>query len=269
MKLQKLQHLKIDSRFITPFVLLPGDPCRVDIIGRRLEGFKILGQNREFRLGRGVYRSIAVTVCSTGIGCPSAAIALEELIAAGAKILIRVGTCGGSWRREIKAGSLVIPSACVRDEGTSKEYIPEGFPAVANQQVLCALANAAEKSGSSYFVGINRTHDAFYGSNKTAARWGEYLKFNKSSDSDTPILSSDMETSSIFIIASLRGARAGAVLAVNADPVPLEDRVRGKKYSNRAERSEKFTRQVVDRAINVALEALALINQKNDKVNLF
>src|SRR3989344_4030348 len=134
-----LSHLKIESRIVPKYILLPGDPSRVDIIGKQLSEFKIINQNREFRTGIGSYNGIKILVCSTGIGNPSTAIAVEELIDAGAKTFIRVGTCGGAWKKNIPNGSFIIPSASIRDEGTTIEYIPQSFPAVADIDVIMAL----------------------------------------------------------------------------------------------------------------------------------
>ena len=257
----QLQHLKVDSKKITPFILLPGDPARVDLIGKKLNKFRIIGQNREFRVGVGLYQNIPITVCSTGIGCPSTALAADVLIDAGAKVLIRVGTCGGAWRSDIPAGSLIIPVASVRDEGTTKEYIPEGFPAVANFTVVDALIKSAKQRNYKFFMGINRTHDAFFGKLQSITRWGDYLKDERWKNQDTPILSSEMESSALFVIASLQNVKAGAVLAVNANPEPLVDRIRGKKQRVASEISKEVTKKVTESAINVALEAVRILAQ--------
>lgn len=262
---QILTHLKINKNNISKYVLLPGDPKRTDIIGKYLKNFKILNQNREFRLGKGSYKGIPVTVCSTGIGSPSTAIAVEEIISAGAEILIRVGTCGGSWKKYIKPGSLVIPTACVRDEGTTLEYIPLGFPAVADLSITCALRDAAIKRNCSYFAGINRTHDAFYGNQKAIKKWGDYLLEKNWKSFDTPILSSDMETSALFVIANLRGVSAGAILGVNANPEDLKSRLFGKKQRVVAEMSERQTEETVAKSIKVTLEALKILYERNKK----
>ncbi len=253
-------HLKISARDISPYVLLPGDPARVDEVGKFLENFKIIANNREFKLGVGDYRGVQVTVCSTGIGGPSTAIAVEELINAGAKYLIRIGTCGGSWRANIPLGSLVVPTACVRDEGTTAEYIPSGFPAVADYRVVNALASARTATDR-IFVGINRTHDAFYSPLTSITKWGSYLLDERYANCDTPILSSDMETSILYVVASLRGVAAGAVLAVNADPLPLRTRLGGEKQIEITENSIAQTEDIVKKMIVVALSALINLKQ--------
>lgn len=260
--MKTLPHLKIAPALVQSFALLPGDPARVDSIGQKMDDFKILGQNREFRIGNGLYRGRKITVCSTGIGCPSTAIAVEELISSGAKVLIRVGTCGGAWRADIPLGSLVIPTAAVRDEGTTREYIPEPFPAVADFQVVEALIKSAKKLRLPYFCGINRTHDAFYGSQNAITKWGEYLADKRWQGKDTPILSSDMETAALFVIATLYGVRAGAVLAVNARPEPLQDRIRGKRQKVATESDKGQRRTATERAIETALEGVVNFAEK-------
>ncbi|EKD33379.1 MAG: Uridine phosphorylase [uncultured bacterium] len=252
-------HIKVNSQQISPYVLLPGDPCRVDSIGKYLDHFIIIANNREFRIGIGSFREKRITVCSTGIGCPSTAIAVEELINAGAKYLIRVGTCGGAWRADIPAGSIIIPTASIRDEGTTIEYLPQGFPAVADFDIVNGLIRSAKKEQTKYFVGINRTHDAFYGVQDAITKWGEYMQNDRWKNSETPILSSEMESAALFIIASLRNVKAGAILAVNANPEPLKNRVLGKEMEVKTEITEDITIQTVDKMIRVALETMAFL----------
>ncbi len=250
-------HLKITKAMISPYVLLPGDPSRVENIGTFLTDFKIVANNREFKIGVGSYNDKKITVCSTGIGCPSTAIAIEELINAGAKYLIRVGTCGGAWRKDVPIGSLVIPSACIRDEGTTTEYIGLGFPAVGDWQLVSALADSAKINNQKYFVGINRTHDAFYGSQESIVKWGKYLLDQKWKNYDTPILSSDMECAALYVVASLRGVKAGCVLAVNAVPESLKDRLQGKNQKNITEKNKNISEKTIKKSILVALEAIS------------
>ena len=241
---------------MSPYVLLPGDPARVDAIGTYLDDFTIAANNREFRVGIGTYRGKQITVCSTGIGCSSMAIAAEELINAGAQYLIRVGTCGGAWRSDIPAGSLIIPTASIRDEGTTAEYIPQGFPAIADLDIVNKLIQSAQKEQIKYFVGINRTHDAFYGAREAITKWGNYMRDERWKTADTPILSSEMESAALFVIASLRHVKAGAILAVNADPEPLKSRVLEKDLNVVTESSDIVTQKTVDKMIRVALNAV-------------
>ena len=255
----KQAHLKIKSQDITPYVLLPGDPGRVEKIGEFLKNFRIISTNREYKIGIGTYKGKKITICSTGIGCPSTAIAVEELINAGAKYLIRVGTCGGSWRPDIKAGSLIIPTASIRDEGTTLEYIPKEFPAIADFDILSSLIKATKKEKIPFFKGINRTHDAFFGSQQSIKKWGLYLSEDRWEKNKTPILSSDMETSAIFIIATLRGAQAGAILLANANPESLRDRILNKNQKTITEIDPKNTQLGLEKSIKIALESITYL----------
>ncbi|MEK9181877.1 MAG: nucleoside phosphorylase [Patescibacteria group bacterium] len=257
-----LSHLKIESKIVPNYVLLPGDPSRVDVFGKQLSDFKIINQNREFRTGIGSYKGIRILICSTGIGSPSTAIATEELIDAGAKTLIRVGTCGGSWKSNIPNGSFIVPSSSVRDEGTTLEYIPQGFPAIADIEVVMALKKSSEKINRNTFVGINRTHDAFYGSQSAITKWGQYLLDEKWKGCDSPIISSDMECSALFVVTSLKGRKAGAILLANANSEPLIDRIKGRKQKVITESSQRKTEKEMKKMIKVTLEAIKILETK-------
>lgn len=254
--MQLQPHIQLTSSNVSPRVLLPGDPGRVREISTFLENPIRLASNREFVSCAGDYKGKRITVCSTGIGGPSTAIVAEELIALGASVLMRIGTCGGAWRNDIPIGSLVIPTACIRDEGTTREYIDSEFPAVADFETVAALKFAAQKNSVKSFLGINRSHDAYYGSQKSILRWGDYLQDKRFANADTPILSSEMECAALFIVASLKGVKAGAVLAVNADPEPLRERLKGMKQNVQTENSKQKTKEVTQKAIKVALDAI-------------
>jgi uridine phosphorylase len=223
---------------------------------------KFIAQNREFVTYTGRYRKIPVTITSTGIGSPSTAIAVEELINCGARVLIRVGTCGGALKKEIKPGSIIIPIATIRDEGTTKEYLPPEFPAIADRFVVRALEQAAQQNKYKYLVGINRTHDAYYGQAINIRKWGSVYLDPRMKDWPYPLLSSEMECAPIFLISLLRGVKAGAVLAVNSYPEDLKNIVLGKqKFAT--PNSNITTNEAtasVDRAIQTALDALVMLN---------
>lgn len=253
---------------VSPYVLLPGDPARTAYIAKKyLKDSRLLAQNREFTSCGGIYKGIQITVTSTGIGCPSTAIAVEELINIGAKILIRVGTCGGALKKEIKPGSIVIPTACIREEGTTREYIPYQFPAVADYTIVSALQQAAKKNAYRYAIGINRTHDAFYGQSRNIKAWGSPFTDLRMKTWDYPVISSEMEASALFIIALMRGVRAGAVLAVNSYPEPLKEIAIGKQSftTPNTKINTKEAEKSVDRTIQTALDALVLLGNGGDK----
>ncbi len=199
------------------YVILPGDPGRVPHIAELLDDAVQVAYNREYNVYSGKLDGEKVTVCSTGIGGPSAAIAVEELIKCGADTFIRIGTSGG-MDLKVSGGDLVIASAAVRGEGTTFEYLSPDYPAVADFAVVDALRQAAELTstneiGNRYHIGVVHSKDSFYGEvepeNSPAAeniksRWESYLKCG--------CLTSEMECAAIFAVGIARGARCGGVL---------------------------------------------------------
>lgn len=251
-------HVPCSPKDIAKIVLLPGDPERARLIGEKyLEKGKLVASYREFITYTGYYKGIRISTTSTGIGSPSTAIATEELINIGAKVLIRVGTCGGALKKEISAGSLIIPTASIREEGTTKEYLPAEFPAIADLDVIQALSSSAKKLGYRYYQGINRTHDAYYGQSSNIKRWGSLYLNKRMQDWELPLLSSEMECAPLFLIGTLRGVKVGAVLAVNANPEPLKEIMLGKVAFDTPVSKIRTAEAIAstDRAIRTALEA--------------
>lgn len=245
-------HLKIKKGDIGRYVILPGDPDRVEEIAKYLTDAKKVAQNREYNIYTGFIDNIPVSVCSTGIGGPSTAIAVEELIHCGADTFIRIGTTGG-MAKQVESGDLCIANAAIRAEGTSYEYLPSGYPAVSDFEVTSALVNAAQelsdnKKGNSYHIGVVHSKDSFYGQtmpdtmptkNTLKDRWDGYIKAG--------CLSSEMECSALFSVALTRGVRAGAVLAAIWN---ME-----KSYSGESDNQCLST----DRAIRCAVEAVRIL----------
>lgn len=264
--MKKLQpNIQICSTNIPKYFLLPGDPARATKIAKEyLQASKLLSAYREFLVYSGTYKNISIGVCSTGIGSPSTAIAVEELINLGVKVLIRVGTCGGALKKEIRPGAIIIPLAAIRDEGTTKEYLPPEFPAIADRCVVRALEQAAKQNKYRYFVGMNRTHDGYYGQAKNIKRWGSVYLDPRMKDWPYPLLSSEMECAPIFLISLLRGVKAGAVLAVNSYPEDLRDIVLGQQkfVVPNSKIQSKEANISINRAIQTALDALVLLNQR-------
>lgn len=258
------QHIPCLKKDVSEIFLLPGDPARAKLIGEKyFDKGKLIACYREFVTYTGYYKGIKITTTSTGIGSPSTAIAVEEAINLGAKILIRVGTCGGALKKEIKAGSIIIPTASIREEGTTKEYLPPEFPAVADIKVVQTLVDCAKRMGFKYYVGINRTHDAFYGQSNNIKRWGSIYLNSRMRNWKYPLISSEMECSPLFLIGLLRGVKTGAVLAVNANPEPLKEIVEG-KFKFDVPVSKITTREAnvsIDSAIKTALEASLLLKK--------
>lgn len=250
---------------IPKLFLLPGDPGRTKIIATRyLKNAQLLSSYREFVVYKGIYKNVEIGVCSTGIGSPSTAIVTEELINLGAKCLIRVGTCGGALKKEIKPGSIIIPLATIRDEGTTIEYLPSAFPAIADRMLVAALERAAQTCNYRYFVGMNRTHDGYYGCAKNIKQWGSPYLDPRMKAWAYPLLSSEMECAPLFLIGFMRGVQTAAVLAVNSYPEDLRDIVMEKQPFS-TPNSKIFTKEAiisVDRAIRTALEAAIIWYEK-------
>lgn len=196
------------------YCILPGDPGRCAVIARHLEAARPVAQNREFTTYTGTLAGEPVSVTSTGIGGPSAAIAMEELAALGADTFVRVGTCGGI-DLPVHAGDLVIASGAVRMEGTSREYAPLEFPAVADYRVVSALAAAAEAQGRPYHVGVIQSKDSFYGQHRPECMpVAPMLQYKWEAWKRLHVLASEMETAALFTVSAALGTRCGCVLAV-------------------------------------------------------
>lgn len=208
----ELFHLHIPLSLKASYAILPGDPGRVEKIAAYLENPRKIASNREFTSFSGTLCGETVIVTSTGIGGPSAAIALEELFLLGVNTVIRVGTCG-AMQKNIKPGDLIIATAAVRAEGTSREYAPIEFPAAASFEICSALVTAAEKLGEPYHTGIVHSKDSFYGQHSPEAMpVSQELKNKWQAFKDCGVLASEMETAALFTVSAARGIRAGSVL---------------------------------------------------------
>ena len=200
----KEPHIQCGPGDVAPVVLLPGDPGRIDWIARELEEVEEVASNREFRTITGRCLGVPVSAASTGIGGASTAIAVEELIRIGARILVRVGSAG-ALQPGMPIGSLVVAEGAVREDGASGMYVPAGYPAVADPELAVALAQAARELGVPVRSGLVRSHDSFY-----TDREEELTR----SWAARGVLASDMETAALFTVARLRGVRAGSILNV-------------------------------------------------------
>ncbi len=155
-------HVKVKPGDVGRYVLLPGDPGRVDQMAEYLDDAQFVSFNREHKVYTGTLLGEKVSIVSTGMGCPSTAIAMEELIAVGADTFIRVGTSGAvqPW---LKLGDVAVVTGAIRDEGTTRQYLPIEFPAIADIEVVNALAEASKRVGANYYLGVSQTKDSFYG----------------------------------------------------------------------------------------------------------
>jgi uridine phosphorylase len=226
---QKQYHIEVGPADVAETVLLPGDTERVDKIITDWDETREVGNHREYRTVTGTYDETPISVTSTGIGSPSAAIAVEELAAIGVESFIRVGSCG-AIQPDVDIGDLVITSGAVRQEGTSEAYVRESYPASADYEVVTALVTAAERLGYEYHVGISASTDSFY-----AGQGREGFDGYQSSDGqalyeelqNAHVMNFEMEASAICTLANVFGLRAGAVCTVYANRTTDEFRVEG------------------------------------------
>ncbi|MGN0396154.1 MAG: uridine phosphorylase [Coprococcus sp.] len=207
-------HIKTSKDMIGEYVILPGDPKRCAKIAAYFDDAVLVADNREFVTYTGFLNGVKVSVTSTGIGGPSAAIALEELVHCGAHTFIRVGTCGGI-QTEIIGGDIVIATGAVRMEGTSKEYAPIEFPAVANIDIVNALCDSAKAMKINFHTGVVQSKDSFYGQHNPSSKPVGYELENKwEAWKRLGCLASEMESAALFVAGSSLKVRVGACYLV-------------------------------------------------------
>ena len=241
-----MPHILLDEKMTAPYALLPGDPARLDRIAAHLDQVEELAYNREFRSLRGFYKGVRVMALSTGLGGPSTAVAVEELAKLGVSHMIRIGSCG-ALQRGIHVGDLVLVNVTVRNDGTSRTYIEDGYPAVADFSLLVACKDAVESIRVPYQIGIARTHDSFYTDEKDEI----YAYWKKKG-----IIASDMETAALYVAGRLRGVKCASILnVVVASEDDLQEQINhytdGENMASQGEKNEILT----------ALEAFVRINK--------
>lgn len=244
-------HLKICKQDIGRYVILPGDPKRCEKIAQYFDKPQLIADNREYTTYTGYIDNEKVSVASTGIGGPSAAIAIEELVRCGADTFIRVGTCGGI-DINVKGGDMVIATGAIRMEGTSKEYAPIEFPAVANLDVTNALVEAAKQLKYNYHTGIVQSKDAFYGQHEPETKPVSYELINKwEAWVRLGCMASEMESAALFVVGSYLHVRVGSDFLV---------------IGNQEREKAGLENQIVhdtDKPIKVAVEAMRLLIKKD------
>ena len=207
-------HINLKKGDVGRYVILPGDPGRCEKIAALFDFPHLIAQNREYTTYTGTLCGEKVSVCSTGIGGPSAAIALEELCHIGADTFIRVGTAGG-MEEKVRPGDIVIATGATRSEGTSCEYAPIEFPAVSDFTVTNALCAAARTVHANYHVGVVHSKDSFYGQHapfsmplgaRLNEKWNAFIACG--------VLASEMECAALFTVGAVRRVRVGAVLSI-------------------------------------------------------
>ena len=252
---EKQYHIAARQGEIGRYCLLPGDPGRCEKIAAYLDGAYHLVSNREYNIWCGRLCGELVTVCSTGIGGPSTAIAVEELYACGADTFIRIGTCGGISLK-VQSGDSVIASGAVRQDGTSREYAPIEFPAVADTDLLTSLVSAAKELSLPYHTGVVQSKDSFYGQHSPhrmategdlLAKWEAWKRLG--------VLASEMEASTLYTVAASLGVSAGAVFTC----VWNQERYLSGLDGDGAECHD------TDRAIRIALRAFERLIEERKK----
>ena len=248
---QKQYHIALTPEDIGEYVLLPGDPARSDIAAGFLENAELKASNREHRTFTGYYKGIKISVTSTGMGCPSAAIAAEELINIGAKNLIRIGSSAALDPR-VKIGDLMITTGAMKNEGTSRFYVPDGFPAVPDLELTGMLIRTAkemtEGTDIGVYTGITSSDDAFYGETP------DFLDKLRS----YRVLNLDMESSALYTVAHLRGVRAATINGTSGNLTNAEV-----IYTRKNEKLH----EAWEREIQVVLETIARMEQQKRAVS--
>ena len=248
-------HTQIAKGEVGRYVILPGDPKRCKLIASFFDDPVLIADSREYVTYTGTLDGTPVSVTSTGIGGPSASIALEELVKCGADTFLRVGTCGG-MQLDVESGDVVIANGAIRMEGTSREYAPIEYPAVPDYDVLTAMIKGTEEIGARHHVGVVQCKDSFYGqhnpellpnSDQLLQKWNAYLKMG--------CLASEMESATLFIVGSYRKVRTGTVLLVMA---------------NQTRAAKGLSNPIVhdtDSAIKTAIETIRILIRKDSAQN--
>ncbi|MCR5724727.1 MAG: uridine phosphorylase [Treponema sp.] len=249
----KQYHTGIGPQDIGEYVIMPGDPKRCAKIAEHFDNAKLVADVREYVTYTGTLEGVKVSVTSTGIGGPSAAIAIDELAKSGAKTFIRVGTCGG-MQEDVLGGDIVIATGAVRMEGTSREFAPIEYPAVADLSVTNALVQAAEALNVPHHTGVVQCKDSFFGqhepeimpvSYELESKWQAWLRMG--------CLASEMESAALFIAGQFLRVRVGSCFLVVAN----QERAK-KGLSNKQAHDTEL-------AIKTAVEALRILIKKEKK----
>ena len=235
----KQPHLLVEEDDVTDLAIIPGDPGRVDRIAAQCEDVVEVSQNREYTVVNATYDDRRLTICSTGIGCPSVAIAVEELSRVGVETFLRCGTTG-ALQAGIEIGDMVVATGAAKEEGTSKRYESELYPAVPDYDALSALVDAAEENDEDVHVGAIVSDDAFYNESD------EYIDDWE----DAGLLAIEMEAAAVFSLARRKGLAAGAICTVDGNLVEGT-----KKGATEDEELPEKARDNVERAIAITLEA--------------
>lgn len=250
----KQYHINLDSQDIGKYVILPGDPGRCKEIAKYFDNGEFITSNREYTTYTGTLLGEKVSVTSTGIGGPSAAIAMEELVACGADTFLRIGTCGGI-NMKVMAGDCVIATGAVRNEGTSREYAPIEYPAVSDFDITSALVKGCKNLELNYHCGVVQCKDSFYGQHSPNRMPVSYELLNKwEAWKHLGVLASEMESAALFTVAASLGVKCGSIFNV----VWNQER----KAAGFAEPDCMTT----ENAIKATIEAIKILIKENNNV---
>ncbi|MHA2070906.1 MAG: uridine phosphorylase [Candidatus Thorarchaeota archaeon] len=224
-------HIEVKPGEVAETVILPGDPQRVAKISSGWDSFSEVAAHRQYVTHTGLYKGVPISACSTGIGGPGTAIAVEELANVGVRNFIRVGSCA-TLKEEINIGDLIISTAAVRLDGTSKQYVRPEYPASASYEIVMALVEAADSLGIRYHLGISASTDSFYPGQSRPGYNGFTQSFSEALIDDLQranVANFEMEAATIFTLANIFGFRSGAVCAVYANRIRDEFAVAGEE----------------------------------------
>ena len=229
--IERQHHIQVAPGEVGRYVFLPGDPGRCEPIARLFDEPRLVAKNREYETWTGYLDGELVSVTSTGIGCPSAAIAMEELVKVGADTFVRVGT-SGAMQPDIVPGDLGVINAAIRDEGTTSHYLPIEFPAVADLDVTRALAIGARSLGQTVHIGVSQSKDSFYGQHEPGRMpVAQRLKDRWTAWMAGGAICSEMEAAALFIVAATLRVRAGGIMLIlghyDQSPMTPEEQARG------------------------------------------
>ncbi|MCD2200085.1 nucleoside phosphorylase [Halobacterium sp. KA-4] len=236
----KQPHLLVEEGDVHDIALLPGDPGRVDRIASHCDDSEVVAENREYKVVNATYDGVDLTISSTGIGCPSAAIAVEELSRVGVETFLRVGTIG-ALQADIEVGDMIVATGAAKEEGTSKRYESAVYPAVPDYDVLTSVVDSAEANDEKVHVGPIVSDDAFYNEDEDFVDdWN-----------DAGLLAVEMEAATVFSLARRKGLAAGAICTVDGNLVAGTQ----KGADSDDELPEKAKNNVA-RAIDISLDAV-------------
>ncbi len=245
MSQQEMQkHIRCREGDVARYVLIPGDPARAHRIAKHLDKVRLVAENREYTVYTGEKDGVSISVCSTGIGGPSTAIAMEELARVGADTFIRVGSAGAR-HDTIAIGDAVIVHSAVRAGGTARVYLPDIYPAAASFDVTCALVQAAQTLGIRAHVGTSLSRDAYYQQDEA---------FNDTLRGVKDLLVSEMECDTVYVVGAKRGLRTGAVVGTDSNRyLPVQPTL---------EEKERLYMQAEKSTIAIAIQAILLMERE-------